>query len=208
MNNNDGQSQSEFTEVSSITMLIERAKKGCSESRTRVIQRLEPFMLSMAARYNDKQMHREQRESDIVQQSLVRVIENFESFHGSSSAEFRGWLKSLVINEVRQTHRSSHRQCRDVKRESSLEERQSRQGDGMTARDPTPLTNAILKEQVESLKGKIQQLSELQQTIVRLRVREGLSFVEIGKRLDRKPDTVSKIWYRLLIQLERMMLVE
>jgi RNA polymerase sigma-70 factor (ECF subfamily) len=192
-------------DMTSITKLIRKARDGSESARAKVLRQLQPFVISMAATHNDVWFRNKHGVSDIVQQSFVKVIENFDSFRGSSSAEFRGWLKTLVINEIRQMNRDLTRQRRDVKRERSLEAATSGNRDNVVMEDPTPASNAILNEQLGLLKRVVDDLDELPKQVVKLRAFEKLSFREIAKRLNRTQEAVTKIWYRTLIRLQKQL---
>lgn len=190
-------------DVTSITMLIDRVRDGCDQSRTKVMARLQPFVTAMAARHADLGLRTKESVSDIVQRSYLKVLEKFDSFQGSSSAEFRGWLKTLVINEVRQVRRKWHRNRRDVARECSLEN--CGQGESGTSEvNSNPEHDLMLREQIEILKVHLSELNPIQQEIIHLRTKEGLTFPQIGEKLNRPAGSISKIWYRALIRLQRI----
>ena len=190
-------------DVSSITVLIQEARTGDDDARAKVLRKLQPFIISMAAQHNDLWFCNKQGVSDIVQQSFVKVIENFESFQGSSSAEFRGWLKRLVINEIRQINRNLNRKRRDVKREQSLEQDPARRGHNVSTDDPTPEATAMLNEQLARLRSVMDELDETPKRVIELRAFDNLTFREIAKQMGKSQDAVTKIWYRSLIQLQK-----
>lgn len=186
-------------------MLIEEARGGSEDARSKVLRQLQPYVISMAAQHNELWFRNKHGVSDIVQQSFVKVIENFDSFRGSSSAEFRGWLKTLVINEIRQMNRDLNRKRRDVKRERSLEGAAAGLGDNVIQEDPTPASNAIRNEQLAQLSSVINELDEFPRSVVQLRAFEKLSFREIAARLGRSQDAVTKVWYRTLIRMQKQL---
>ena len=191
------------TDVTSITLLIERARLGCENSRANLLKRLQPFLNSIAARHNDPRSRSKQGLSDIVQQSFVRVIENFDNFRGNCGAELRGWLKQLVINEIRQVNRRLHQQRRDLKRERSLDEKRELEGSTISTPEPNAESQAMQAEEVQQLRQSMSDLDPSQRRIVELRAFENLTFAEIASRLGRSQDAVTKSWYRSLIQLQK-----
>lgn len=193
-------------DVSSITYLIRRTRAGCDDSRSRVLAKLEPFLVSMAGRLSDSNLKSKEGVSDIVQNSFVRVVENFDSFHGTCGAELRGWLKVLVLNEVRQIGRKWHGANRDVKRENTLEpERANLKVHGRT---DNPIAAMIQSERLAELKVALSKLREVEQTIIRLKTSEGLSLPQIAKQMDRSLAATSKTYYRALIRLQKLLEVE
>src|SRR5262249_44522010 len=59
---------------------------------------------------------------------------------------------------------------------------------------------ATIDEQ-QTIERALLKLSEEQRTIILLRNRSNLSFVEIGEQLGRTPDAVRKIWFRAVERL-------
>lgn len=192
----------EFVEdIDSITLLISRAKLGCDKSRDEVLTRLQPYVATTVQRNSNSMLSSKLGESDIVQRSLIKVFEKFETFRGNSGSQFRAWMKQVISNEVKQTNRNWNRQCRSVERESAPVSNDI----AMVANDPTPGTKAVESEQLEILQSSLEKLSERERKIVELRNVENLTFNEIATRLNRNVDAVTKTWYRALIKLQRLM---
>jgi RNA polymerase sigma-70 factor (ECF subfamily) len=59
--------------------------------------------------------------SDLVQQTLVRAVAAAEQFRGQGDAELAGWLRRILARTLENVLRDLHRDCRDVRRERSLE---------------------------------------------------------------------------------------
>lgn len=189
-------------DVGVITHLIRKAKGGNESARDAVLMRLQPYIVSLAARHHEKWLRQKQGVSDIVQQSLIRVLEKFDSFQGSSSSEFHAWLKVLVLNEIRQIGRRYRRDVRDASREQSIES-----GDAIAtgAGEPivSPVERMMVQEQLARLKARVTELNDGTRRIVEMRAFQGLTFAQIAERLGKNQDAVAKTWYRALIQLQR-----
>jgi RNA polymerase sigma-70 factor (subfamily 1) len=144
--------------------------------------------------------------SDIVQQSMIRAVENLDQFRGKTMDEFRGWLRQILVNEARQMKRDLHAQKRDVHRERRLTDSQSHdfQGylvDGM----PTPGTNACCEEQAREIQAALARLSEEDRQIIQWRNWNGMDFDEIAERLDISLSTASRKWYRALVKFKNQL---
>ncbi len=198
----DDQIENRVVDVSSITHLIHKTRAGCDDSRSRVLAKLEPFLVSLAARFSDSNLKAKEGVSDIVQNSFVRVIENFDSFNGTCGAELRGWLKVLVLNEVRQIGRKWHSAGRDVKRENKLEAEKAEPK--KTGSSEQPIAALIQGERLAELKLALGRLSEIEQTIIRLKTSDGLSLPQIAERLNRTLSATSKAYYRALIRMQKL----
>ena len=89
----------------SVSLLLHRAQCGCNQSRDQLMDQLQSYLNVVARQNADQRMQQKFGNSDIVQRSMVNVIENFESFRGSTQGEFKAWLKQILINEIRKIRR-------------------------------------------------------------------------------------------------------
>ncbi len=197
-------SQDEPVDMASMTLLIERAKGGCADSREVVFTQLQDYLERVASRQAKRNLMRKAGVSDIVQQSFVKVVQKFEDFRGNSSAEFRGWLKTLVINEAKQMRRSWASKGRDTSRETYIDDELS-SSSNLKADDATPRSMAIRKEQARVLQAAIKKLPEDYQLVIRLRNFEQRSYAEIAEQMDRSVEAVTKLWYRAVTKLQASM---
>ena len=191
-------------DLASMTLLIERARGGCKDSRERVFTQLQSYLETVAHSCAGGQLMRKAGVSDIVQQAFVKVVQKFEDFRGNSSAEFRGWLKTLVLNEARQLRRAWARQQRDTTREEYIDAGHQDLGGW----DPTPASQAIRKEQAVVLQSAISRLPADYQTVIRLRNFEHRSYDEIAAELGRSVEAVTKLWYRAVVKLQNDLIAE
>jgi RNA polymerase sigma-70 factor (ECF subfamily) len=134
--------------------------------------------------------------SDLVQDTLAKAYEKFDSFRGSTLAEFRGWLRRILQNA-----------CVDVVRHySSLK----RNGNGVcelphelaSGSSNSPSHQALTEEERHRLYGGLAQLSEVHRKVILLRNRDNLSFSEIGQQLEKSSEAARKLWGRAILQLK------
>lgn len=160
--------------------------------------------LALVARQNmDGVVKSRQRVSDIVQNSLIRIVERFDTFNGSTSIEFRGWLKQIVVNEIKNCRRALKTRKRDVNREKTLDTPRETSVD-RTPADPayTPASQAIASERIKKFYEVLQQLSPDHAAVIRMRNIDRLTFKEIAEKLERSEGAVSKLWYRAILNFE------
>jgi RNA polymerase sigma-70 factor (ECF subfamily) len=94
------------------------------DARPDVLERLErfrPYLRVLARLHLEQRWARRLDPSDLVQQTLVRAVQAAEQFRGTSDAELAGWLRRILANTLENSLRDLHRDCRDVRRERSLE---------------------------------------------------------------------------------------
>lgn len=188
-----------------LSKLIDRAKLGSVASQNDLFDELRTYLLAIANEQFDQRLQGKLGPSDIVQQSMIRAVENFGDYRGRSEAEFRGWLRQIVINEARLAYRGFVAGKRDARREQAIHT-----DDSFAAphepidQNLTPAAHTLAVEQTEVIKHLINQLPDNYQTVIRLRNWEELSFEEIGQRMNMSISGVAKIWYRALVEIQKL----
>ena len=202
--NRDHRNESDDTDRH-LSALIERARIGSIASQNDLLAELRSYLLAIANEQFNERLQGKLGPSDIVQQSMIRAVGNFGDYRGQSEAEFRGWLRQIVINETRQAHRGHAADKRDYRREQELHADES----AAAIREPvdqnlTPATHTLALEQSEAIKRLVSQLPENYQTVIRLRNWEELSFEEIAQRTGMSVSGAAKVWYRALVEIQRL----
>lgn len=198
-------------DLDSISQLIPPSREGDPDARQQLLSQIQDYVNLMAARHMDKSLQRKIGPSDIVQQSLTQVVQNFDQFRGQTAAEFRGWLKAIVINEMGKIRRNFHAKKRDVARERPMIDQPSTAGSENRVRitpadtNPTPASEAIAAEQIEYFYEIMGQLPTDYAEVIRLRSIERLAFKEIGEQMGRSHDSVTKLWYRAILKFEELL---
>ncbi len=184
-------------------MLIPKSKEGDRLAREQLLEEMQGFLEIVASQHMGADLKQKVGASDIVQLSFLRVVENFEKFNGRSSAEFRAWLKTIVVNEINKTHRTFSTKKRERARERSIDVAKSNVPNAsLTDRHLTPSSEAVSAERVQLFHQILEQLKPEHAEIIRLRNLDQLGFKEIGERMDRSEDAASKLWYRAMLVLE------
>lgn len=186
-----------------ISMLIEPSKAGDSQAQADLLAQLQDYVLLMAERHLEPSLRQKAGYSDIAQEAMTRVVENFDQFQGNTGAEFRGWLKTIVVNEINRLRRRFLSAKRNLTRERDVHP-DKQLGHSRVAVDfnLTPSTEAIEREQIERFRAVMQLLPEDYQTVLRLRSLESLPFKEVANRMGKTHDAVTKLWYRAALKLE------
>ncbi|MBL8817842.1 MAG: sigma-70 family RNA polymerase sigma factor [Planctomyces sp.] len=178
----------------STSVEIERAEQIVQSRR---------FLLSIAERLMSDALRSQLTASDVVQQTLLAAIRDQESFRGSSNEELTQWLvkilKHRIIDEARR--QDTRRRVVSQKFNAALPVQ------SLTSQ-PTLLSELVAQETLEQLLKAIEQLEMQQQTIVRLRYIESLSFEKIGERLGLSHDAVRRLWLKAMQSLGQRIGVE
>lgn len=188
----------------SLSVLIPKTKQGDDRAREELFFQIQTYMQLMAAKHFDQTLQQKVGASDIVQQTMAQVVEHFADFRGETGAEFRGWLKTIALNEMNRIRRTYRTAKRDVTRETNVEER-SNTNTTPASKPParTPQSEVIASEDVEKFYQALRNLPEHYAQIIQLRSIDQLPFDEIAKRLGKSVDSVTKLWYRAVLKFEQ-----
>ena len=192
-------------DLDTVSLLIPRIKNGSVDARAELLEHVQDYMRLMAEQRLPTNLQGKVGTSDIVQQSLAKVIQGFEQFRGGTGREFYGWLNQIISNEAKRLHRDFHREKRDIKRERRLGNPYDSAAPGIVPADaqPTPRSQAIAAEQVQIFREKLSALPDDYAEVIRLRGLQRLSFREVAKRMNRSFDSVTKLWYRAVLKLQQ-----
>lgn len=175
--------------------MIERARGGSREA----LEALVVAHLPALRAYVRVQAGRELRElescSDLVQSACREVLEDLSSFEYRDEAAFRCWLYRSAERKVLDRARFHHRARRDVRREQTVAEGDTRLLD-CYATFCTPGHHAVAREQEERIESAIEALPPTYREALRLRYVVGLSNKEIAEQLGRTPEYVRMLLAR------------
>lgn len=195
--------ESESTEIDlvSISQLVGAAKVGDSDAHSEICRQVQGQLNTMAKRQLDDGLRRKLNPSDIVQATLTRMVQGFDDFRGSTSAEFYSWLNSILRNEVNSTRRNLQRDRRDVRRENEPAE------DGPSidhqGKQETPAAAALRQEKLARFRQVIKRLPPDYAQVIELRSIQELPFADVAVQMDRSVEAVSKLWGRALVKLQQ-----
>jgi RNA polymerase sigma-70 factor (subfamily 1) len=188
-------------DLATISHLVTAAKAGDQTAHSEICRHVQDRLNRMANQQLDQQLRRKLNPSDIVQATLTQMVQGFGDFRGSTSAEFYGWMNSILKNEVHRTRRDLHRQRRDIRREREPAV------DGTTmdqrADYEAPDDAVQKKEQLARFRQVIKRLPPDYAQVIELRSIQELPFIDVAQQMDRSVDAVSKLWGRALVKLQQ-----
>jgi len=175
----------------STAILLERVRSGDAAARNELVARYLP----MLRRWSHGRLPRGARDisdtDDLVQVALMRALGRVESFVPQREGAFLAYLRTTVLNSVRdELRRQARRPGRD-----SLDER-------LPSAEPSLVERAIGREMLEAYEAALSVLPEEQREAVIMRVEFGCTYREIAEALG-KPTanaarmTVSRALLRL-----------
>jgi len=183
---------------------ITSARRGDVVALGRLLEAFRPYLLATANQSLPRALRGKFGGSDLVQETLARAHREFQGLRLDGAGDLRAWLRTILRNVLTDWVRS----YRSTKKRSIGQERSIHSQVGpdvavIIAREPTPVTNAMRREQVAAVDAAIERLPDHERQVVLLRHREGLPFDEIGRRLDRSGEAARKLWARAILRIQR-----
>lgn len=132
---------------------------------------------------------------DVVQTAFLKAILNVDSFHGTCS--IYSWITKIALNVLYVEWEKP-----DVKNES-LDKLVSDGVENIAVTDQDPIEDIIQNEERDDLYNRINRLDQKRQNIVKMRM-QGLSFREIGEKLDKSENWAKVNYHRAVEKLKSM----
>ncbi|MCY2962921.1 MAG: sigma-70 family RNA polymerase sigma factor [Planctomycetota bacterium] len=147
--------------------------------------------------------------SDVVQQTLLEAYREKDQFRGTTDAELAAWLKQILLRNLADAIRATHRAKRDVRRERSLEAEIdasfSQTENWLAANQSTPSQHAGRVDELLKLAERLSQLPDGQREAVTLHHLQGCSLAEVANHLQRTESAVAGLLHRGLEKLRELM---
>ena len=190
--------------------LLDQARCGDAESLALLLKNYFRYLNSLSRKEIDPRIRARVSESDIVQETLLEAHRDFPSFVGTSIEEFTGWLRRILFNNLAsaiENHVIAAK--RDVRKQRSID--QEKQDDrfptnnfqlAMQGDFSSPSSPLHRDESLAALMAAISRLPENYRKVIELRHFEGLSFAEIGLRLEKKSGATRMLWSRAVEKLK------
>lgn len=196
----------------STTELVIASKDGNNEALGQLLEQYRGYLLMLAHRYLSDRLRRRIDPADVVQLTYLEAKRDLPAFRGSTPAEFAGWLRGMLKNNVATAvTRHITTQKRSVRREvdASPAPGQGSHPGGWIQQLPGSKTSpsgvVIRSEAVVALLDALHQIPETQAEAIRLRYMEGLSLSEIVERMGKSDTAVAGLLKRGLQKLRVIM---
>jgi RNA polymerase sigma-70 factor, ECF subfamily len=191
-----------------VSELIRRCRNGEAGARDQLFARYQHYLYVLAQGQVGKRLRAKCAPSDIVQQTLLEAHRDFAAFQGQHEGELLAWLRRILAHNLYNEARHFAAQQRDAAREVSLEQWQTgvehssaALGRCLAAEQATPSQLAVAREAAVQLADALGQLPEDYQTVLVLRVFEGLPAEEVAQRMNRTAGAVRMLQMRALTAL-------
>jgi RNA polymerase sigma-70 factor (ECF subfamily) len=195
-----------------VSALISLCRQGDPAARERLFQRYRHYLRVLAEVQLGRHLRGRCDPSDLVQQTLLEAHRDFGGFHGEHERDLLAWLRRVLANNLFNEARRQTARQRNVGREVSLEQVQAgldqsslQLGRTLAADVPTPSQIAGRQEAAVLLADALARLPEDYQTVLLLRIFEGLPAEEVAQRMDRTAGAVRMLQLRALTALRESM---
>ena len=143
--------------------------------------------------------------SDVIQEINIQVFGDFQTFRGKTISEFVKWIYEILKTKKAAAVRHFDTQKRNLNREQQLyfdaESTFEPNEPKDTSQNTQPIDRLIQLETACSMFEALEQLPQLQQTVVIGQFFEGLSTRELAEQLEKTENAIRKAWTRALANL-------
>ena len=174
------------------------AQAGSHDALGHLLEAFRPYLLLLANREADPALRPKYAPSDAVQDTLVAAQQDFAGFRGATADELAGWLRRILLNRLVDAARYFHADKRDIDREVSLDDRDSRHNllEKLLSPEASAESLLVADEDDRRVRAALTRLPNSYTQVILLRARDGLTFEEIGRRLGRTADGVRMLFER------------
>ena len=175
--------------------LIQAARDGSPEALNELLGTVYGYLKFVAAQESWQAYSAQCGLSDLVQKGAVDILKGFPTFRGNCTAEFICWVRMILKNNAVDEQR---KQQKPAQKAGLIED------DTMTAPSAdNPLALAIQRESAADVKAALARLPEHYAEVLRLKIWEGKTCLQIGRQMERSDDAVRKVWCRALVCLRK-----
>jgi RNA polymerase sigma-70 factor (ECF subfamily) len=185
-----------------IARCILYAREGQLEALNELLETHRNYLRVLAASCLHREMQGKADPSDVVQETLLKVHENFRHFRGTTEVEWMAWLRKILVNHLSDYQKGFRRERRSVAREQSLESLVERSSVMLRnlgpAPGPSPSQEAQRREAAAIVAEAIAELEPEDRDVVILRNLHELDWKAVGEQTGRSPDAARMLWARAM----------
>jgi RNA polymerase sigma-70 factor (ECF subfamily) len=147
------------------------------------------------------------RPSDLAQETLLKAHKEIGQFRGKTDAEFRGWLRRILLHTAEAEWRRLHTASRNVDRECSfeeaLEQSSARLEAWLTDASSRSDANVDPEDQLDAIAKAVNELPEHQRTAFESFYIHGFTVAQISQQMDRSTNAVGALIARAVKTLRQ-----
>jgi RNA polymerase sigma-70 factor (ECF subfamily) len=163
---------SEDPSCDSTVEILKRAQAGDRSAALHLIERAAPAVTRWARGRIPQSARNDADTEDVVQDAVLKTLKGLENFQHRTVGGLRAYLRTSVINRIRDLIRASGRRGFTETLDDEVRDSQ-----------PSPLEAAIMREKLDRFLEALQRLKPADRQVVVWRVELGYSVDEIAARL-------------------------
>ena len=183
---------------SEIVRSIRLAREGRQEALSDLLETHRNYLRLLAASCLRREMQGKADASDVVQETLLKVHENFRQFRGTTELEWMAWLRRILVRQLADVQKGFQRQRRQVSREQSIESLVDRSSamlrNMVPASGPSPSQDAQRREAAALVADALAELEPGHRDVVILRNLHELDWNAVGEKTGRSADAARMLW--------------
>jgi RNA polymerase sigma-70 factor (ECF subfamily) len=160
--------------VLSTTQLLSRYRKGEDDAANRLFERYLPILRRWARGRLPSSVRDLSDTDDLLQITFLRALQRLNEFDPERPGAFLAYLRTILLNLVREEIRRSGRRPDEISLQHSLPSQRM-----------SLVEEAIGAERLAAYEKGLAQMSELKRNAVIMRLEFGMSFDEIAIELER-----------------------
>lgn len=174
--------------------LMQESRDGDNSSRNRLLACIRPFLQELIRSWIGPELRGRLLDSDVVQESLVRITQHLHEFRGDEPGHFLAWVRTIAF-----------RAAIDCKRR--LDRAQNGSGPLHEAAAPglTPLETVEHADEILHLFAALGRLSARRRDVLLGKFFEGLSGAQLAERMGISEGNVRVLLLRSLEQLRALL---
>lgn len=188
--------------------LLAAARSDPAGAGVELLTLYRPYLLAIANQEIDPALRAKAGPSDLVQESLLIASERLPNQLNQTEADFRAWLRGLLIRRLDALRQQYCRTAkRQIRRERSLHDVEVRDflKHFVTDVNATPGSCAARNEKRERIQEALRRLPVGYRQVILWHHQDGLGWTQIATKLDRSPDAVRMLWKRAIQTLTEVL---
>jgi RNA polymerase sigma-70 factor (ECF subfamily) len=178
---------------------LSQARAGSDSALGRLMDFCRDYLLLVANRELNAAPLALTSPSDLAEQTHREALHDFATFRGATKAELLDWLRRMLLGNLYNLQRQ---QASTEKGQFGREALEAGAAPGQPIGHlSSPSSHLRHQERAKAVERAVNRLPEDQRQVILWHHQEGLSFEEIGLRLDQSPEAARKLWARAIREL-------
>ena len=186
--------------------LLEQVRQGDRQALDRLLTRHRPGLVAFVEARLDPRLRARLDPSDVVQESLLEVVQRMSDFLDRRPMPFHLWVRKTVYERLLNARRDHRAAKRSVNREVALPDPSSLLlAKPLLPGGPSPSQQLAARELADRVSRAVAGLAEADREVLLMRHAEELSYEEIACLLDLEASAARKRYGRALLRLRKVL---